>query len=189
MQQNSFYSEIEIKELGFKEYGSSIMISRKASIYDIENITIGSHVRIDDFCILSGKITIGSYVHISAYTALYGKMGIELKDFSGLSPRVTIFSATDDFSGNFLIGPTVPEDYTNVYGGKVIISNYVQVGAGSIIMPCTVIGEGSAIGALSLVKNDIKEWIIAAGIPAIKLKERDRKLILKATHLLSKENG
>jgi acetyltransferase-like isoleucine patch superfamily enzyme len=187
MQKNSFFSEEEIKELGFKKYGSSILISRKASLYDIKNIIIGSHVRIDDFCILSGEIAIGSFVHISAYTALYGKMGIELGDFSGLSPRVTVFSATDDFSGNFLIGPTVPEIYTNVYGGKVYIGKYVQVGAGSIVMPKVIIGEGTAIGAMSLVKNDIEEWIIAAGIPAIKIKERNRKLIIKATDLLRKE--
>jgi|WetSurSiteA1Bulk_404760.scaffolds.fasta_scaffold01196_7 acetyltransferase-like isoleucine patch superfamily enzyme len=187
MQRNSFFTEKEIKELGFKECGSSILISSKASFYDIESIIIGNHVRIDDFCILSGHITIGSYVHISAYTALYGKMGIELGDFSGLSPRVIVFSATDDFSGNSLIGPTVPKIYTNVCGGKVVIGKYVQVGAGSIVMPKVIIGEGAAIGAMSLVKNDIEEWIIAAGIPAVKLRERNRNLIIKATDLFSNE--
>lgn len=35
-------------------------------------MTIGSNVRIDDFCILSGRLEFGSYVHIAAYSALYG---------------------------------------------------------------------------------------------------------------------
>jgi acetyltransferase-like isoleucine patch superfamily enzyme len=189
MQKNSFYTEKEIEELGFKEYGRSLLISRKASFYDIENIRIGSHTRIDDFCILSGNISIGSYVHVSAYVALYGKRGIELKDFSGLSPRVTIFSVVDDFSGNSLIGPTVPERYSNVCGGKVTISKYVQIGAGSIIMPNILIGEGTAIGALSLVKNNLEAWIIAAGIPAVRLKERHRDLVNKAHELLGENNN
>ena len=62
----SFYSEEELKSLGLKHYGKNVLISRKCSIYSAESISIGNHVRIDDFCILSGEITIGDYCHISA---------------------------------------------------------------------------------------------------------------------------
>mgnify|MGYP002684191689 CR=1 FL=1 len=77
----SFYNEEEIVKLGLKKYGKNVLISRKASFYSPELIQLGSNVRIDDFCILSGNISIGSYVHISAYTALYGKFGICIEDF------------------------------------------------------------------------------------------------------------
>ena len=53
---NSFYSPEELKSLELKEYGENVLISRKCSIYGAENIRLGSHVRIDDFCVLSGKV-------------------------------------------------------------------------------------------------------------------------------------
>ena len=98
---NSFYTLEELQSIGFKQVGENVFISRKASFYDVENIHIGNNVRIDDFCILSGKITLGSFIHISAYCVLYGANGIELEDYSGLSARCTVYSASDDFSGNF----------------------------------------------------------------------------------------
>ncbi len=63
---NSFYSRKELLSLGFKKIGKDVLISRKASFYNIEKIEIGNNVRVDDFSILSGKIKIGSYVNISA---------------------------------------------------------------------------------------------------------------------------
>lgn len=184
MSKTSFYQEKELAELGLKSYGRNVLISRKASFYSAQNIILGDSVRIDDFCILSGKITIGSYVHISAYSALYGNKGIEIKDFSGLSPRVTVFSASDDFSGKYLIGPLVPVKYTNVTGGKVLINKFVQVGAGSVIMPKVSIGEGAAVGALSFVNRNIKAWTVNAGIPAQLIKRRRKGLISKQNKFL-----
>ena len=73
---NSFYSEEELKNIGFKTIGTNVFISKMARIYSPETIEIGNHVRIDDFTILSGNIKIGNYVHISAYVSLYGKYGI-----------------------------------------------------------------------------------------------------------------
>ena len=69
---NSFYSPEELKSLGLKEYGENVLISRKCSSYGAENIRLGSHVRIDDFCVLSGKVELGNYVHIAASCLLYG---------------------------------------------------------------------------------------------------------------------
>lgn len=52
---NSFYTEAELKELGLKSFGKSVLLSKKVSIYGAKNISIGNNVRIDDFCILSGQ--------------------------------------------------------------------------------------------------------------------------------------
>ena len=174
---NSFYSEIELAELGLKSYGSNVLISRKCSIYSPEKISIGNNVRIDDFCILSGNIMLGNNVHISAYCALYGAEGIEFKDYSGCSARTTIYSAMDDFSGDFLIGPMSPEETTNVIGGKVTIGRFVQLGAHCLVFPRVTIHEGSVVGALSLVTKDISEWSIYVGIPAKKLRDRSKGLL------------
>jgi len=175
----SFLSLKELKSLGFKSYGDNVYISRHACFYTPELMEIGDNVRIDDFCLLSGHIKIGNYVHISAYSALYARNGIELKDYSGLSARVTIFSASDDFSGKYADGPLLPTETRNVIGSKVIISKYVQVGSGCTIFPGVHLHEGAAIGAMSLIQKDIPAWKIAIGIPAKVLKDRKKELIQK----------
>lgn len=174
---NSFYTSDELNQLGLKSYGDNVLISRKCSIYSPEKIILGNNVRIDDFCILSGSIVLGSFIHISAFCALYGQYGIELQDYSGLSPKTIVFSATDDFSGDYLIGPMCPKNTTNVKGGKVIIEKYVQIGSGSVIMPSLIIGEGSVIGAMSFVNNNIKPWTINYGIPCKEIKTRSKSLL------------
>ncbi len=174
---NSFYSEIELKELGLKSFGSNVLISKKCSIYAPERISIGDNVRIDDFCILSGNVTLGSNVHISAYSALYGAEGIEFKNNSGCSARTTIYSAMDDFSGDYLIGPMHPTGATHVTGGKVTIEKYVQLGAHCLVFPNVTINEGAVVGALSLVTKDIPEWSIYVGVPARKLRDRNKGLL------------
>lgn len=174
---SSFYTETELFSIGFKKIGKNVLISRKASFYGANKMSIGSDVRIDDFCILSGNVTLGSHIHIAAYSALYGLQGIEMEDYTGLSPRCTIFSATDDFGGNYLISPMVDESLTNVTGGKVLIKRYTQIGANTIIMPNITIEEGVAVGSMSFVNKSLAEWSIYAGIPAKRIKDREKGLL------------
>lgn len=174
---NSFYAKDELDEIGFKSVGDNVLISRYARFYNPGTIIIGNNVRIDDFCILSGDIVLNDYIHISAFCGLYGKYGIEIDSYSGLSPRCTIFSATDDFSGDYLIGPMVDPDLSNVTGGKVILKKYCQIGAGSVIFPDITIDEGVAVGAMSLINKSLREWSIYAGIPCKFVKLRSKKLL------------
>jgi len=174
---NSFYSHDELAGLGLKSYGENVLISRFARLYSPGTIEIGSHVRIDDFCILSGTIKLGSHIHISAYCALYGKFGIVMEDYSGLSPRCTVFSASDDFSGDYLIGPMVDSKYTNVTGGQVTIGKYSQLGSGCTVMPGVTIQEGVAVGAMSLINKNLEAWVLYKGLPVRYHKERSKVLL------------
>lgn len=174
---SSFYSETEIKELGLKSYGANVLISKKCSIYTPHLITIGNNVRIDDFCILSGNITLGSFVHIAAYCVLYGANGIEIHNNSGLSARCTLYSQTDDFSGEYLVGAQFKENQRNVIGGKIIIEQFCQIGANCVILPNVTIHEGVAVGALSLINKTLQPWSLYGGIPMRILKERSKKML------------
>lgn len=180
MQSTSFYSSEELQQIKFKSVGKDVLISRYSRLYNVENIEIGNNVRIDDFCIISGNVVLHNRIHIGAYCGLYGKFGIEMDDFSGLSPRCTIFSASDDFGGEFLISPMVPDKFTNVTGGKVHLKKFSQVGAGTIILPGVTLNEGAAVGAMSFVKVDLEEWKIYGGNPVKFLKKRKDSL---KTHL------
>jgi galactoside O-acetyltransferase len=175
--QTSFLSETDLMKIGFKKIGKNVSISRNTAFYRSDLISLGNNVRIDDFCILSGDISIGSYVHISAYTALFGKAGITLDDFVSISSRVNIYSVNDDYSGEHLTNPTVPEELTNISEKPVYIQKHVIIGAGSIVLPGVTIHEGAAVGALSLVKKSLDPWIIYAGIPCKFIKNRKRDLL------------
>ena len=174
----SFYTEEELKGLGFKSVGEGVCISRKASIYGARNIAIGNHVRIDDFCILSGKIEIGSYVHVAAYSALYGGSdGIYLEDFANLSSRVCVYSVSDDYTGQTMTNPMVPEQYTGVTSAPVHIRRHVIVGSTSVIMPGVDLKEGSSFGSFSFISHDPEPWSMNVGIPARKTRDRSRNLL------------
>ncbi len=174
---DSFYNKDELKELGLKSYGNKVLISRKVSLYSPHLISLGNNVRIDDFCILSGNIEIGSHIHISAYTALYGSQGIVLEDYSGISPRCTVFSMMDDFSGNYLIGPIHEKNKIHTVGGIVKLERYSQIGANTVVFPNVIIGQGTVVGAMSLVNSSLDSWGIYVGIPVRRLKDRRRDLL------------
>jgi galactoside O-acetyltransferase len=179
-----FLNEKQLSELELKSIGKNVLISDKCSIYG-KNITIGNNVRIDDFCILSGHIELGNNIHIGAYCGLYGSMGIKMDSFTGLSPRCTIFSASDDFGGDYLISPMTPEAFTNVTGGLVHFKMFVQLGSGAVVMPSVTLAEGVAIGAMSFVKHSILDvFTIYAGNPIRFIKNRDAGLINKHKNYL-----
>jgi galactoside O-acetyltransferase len=175
-----FLSKEELQKIGFKSLGDNVLISDKCSIYNAKNIEIGSNVRIDDFCILSageGGIKIGNHIHIACYVSLIGAGEIILESFSQVSSRVVILSSSDDFSGNYLVGPTILSEFINVKSSPVRLLKHSVIGTGSTILPGVTIGEGAAVGAMSLVKDNVGEFEIVVGIPAKKVKNRNKKIL------------
>lgn len=171
---DSYLTRDELEEVHFKKLGRDVKISRRAVFYSPENIEIGEHVRIDDFAFLSGGcgIHIGNYVHIAPYTALYGKFGIEIGDYVNISSRVSIYSTSDDYSGEVMTGPLVRQEYIHDIGKTIIIENHVIIGTGSVLLPGAFLRQGVAVGAMSLVKEELKEFGIYGGIPAKYIKPR-----------------
>jgi acetyltransferase-like isoleucine patch superfamily enzyme len=179
----AFLTYEELKNLGFKKLGSNVLISSKASIYGASNISIGNNVRIDDFCLLSavaGFIELGNHIHIAAYSSLFGGGGILMEDFSGLSSFVSIYSASDNYSGDYLIGPTMDKDLTNIIKYKTTIGKYATCGSHAVVLPGASLGEGSILGSQSLAIKPLNEWTIYSGSPAKILKERKKGLLDKA---------
>lgn len=175
---NSFFTTCELKELGLASFGENVLISRKVSIYGAAQISIGNNVRIDDFCILSGKLSIGNYIHIAAYTALYGgNKGIYINDFAGLSSRTTVYSATDDYSGETMTNPMIPDKFKNIQSGEVCIERHVIIGSGCVVLPGAVLKEGSAFGSMTLINRSSEPWSINVGIPFKKVKDRSKNLL------------
>jgi acetyltransferase-like isoleucine patch superfamily enzyme len=174
----SYYSYEDLKKLKFKSLGKNVLISDKASFYNCELIEIGDYSRIDDFCVISGKISIGKFVHIAPMCLLAGgKLGIVMDDFSGLAYGVKIFSQSDDYTGITLTNPIIPSKYKKEVFSQVLIGKHVILGANSVVHPGVNIGEGCSSGSMTLINKNLEPWGIYAGIPAKRIKERSRKLL------------
>lgn len=173
-------SRQQLEDIGFKSVGENVLISDKASIYGAAHISIGNNVRIDDFVVLSagdGGIEIGNYIHIAVYSSLIGTGKITLCDFCNISSRVSIYSSSDDYSGEFMTNPMVPQELTNVMKASVFIGRHVIIGSGSVILPAVNLADGVAVGALSLVTRGVSEFKVIAGVPAQVIKERKRNIL------------
>ncbi len=185
----AFYSQAELESIGFKRLGKNVKVSKRASIYNPENISVDDDSRIDDFCVLSGKIEIGKNVHIAVFCNLAGgEKGISMCDFSGLAYGVNLFTQSDDYSGGTLTNPTIPDKYKSEKKAPIYIGKHVIVGAGSMVFPGVTIEEGCSIGAMSLVTKNTEPWKIYSGIPAKKIKDRSKEMLnLEKQYLLEKE--
>ena len=186
-----FYTQEKLEKIGFKSLGKNVLISDKVSIYSPKNISIGNNVRIDDFCVLSagdGYINIGNYIHIAVFTTIFGAGGVEIEDFSTTSSRVAIYSITDDYSGETLTNPIIPEKYKKLTYKEVKIKKHSIIGTGSVILPGVTLDEGTSIGANSLVLKSTEPWGIYVGSPVRRIKDRKKDLLELEIEFL-KEQG
>jgi acetyltransferase-like isoleucine patch superfamily enzyme len=176
-----YYTETELAAEDFKSLGSNVRIDKNCTIIGTPHISIGSNVRIDGYCTLLAikphGIQLGSYIHIGAYCHLNGGEGIVMEDFCGLSQGVRIYTRNDDYTGQALTNPTVPAKYTRVTKGAVFLKRHVLIGSGSVVLPGVTIGEGSCVGALSLVTKSLESWGVYLGCPLRRLYDRSKKLL------------
>lgn len=184
----AFLSENEITSLGFLKLGKNIKISDKASIYNHDQISIGDNSRIDDFCVLSGKISIGRNVHIAVFCNIAGgEKGVFIDDFAGLAYGVHVFSQSDDYSGKTLTNPTIPDKFKKELKKSVSICRHSIIGTSSIVFPGVIIAEGTSVGAMTMVTKSTEAWSVYFGIPAKKIKDRKKDLILLEHEYLNSE--
>lgn len=174
----AYFTQEQLKQLGFKRIGKNVKVSDKASIYNCDQIEIGDNSRIDDFCVISGKIKIGRNVHITPMCLVAGgEKGIMFEDFTTIAYGVQVFTQSDDYSGKTMTNSTVPKEYKNEFMKEVVLEKYSIVGAGSIIMPGVILAEGTSVGAMSLVLKSTEPWGIYVGNPAKRLKDRKKDLL------------
>ena len=108
----NYYSQKDLKKIGFKEIGKNVLISKKASVLNPEQIKIGDNSRVDDFVLMYGKIEIGKNVHITPMCLVCaGQTKIIIQDYCTLAYGVKIFSQSDDYKDGYMTGSTVKKKF------------------------------------------------------------------------------
>lgn len=108
-----------------------------------------------------------------------------------MAANTVIYSASDDYSGEYMTAQAIPHKYVKFNGGKVTLGRHVIMGSGCTVLGPTNIGEGCSIGAMTLINKDLDPWGVYAGIPAKRRKDRSRNLLnlekefLEGTRLLA----
>ncbi|MEL6675255.1 MAG: acyltransferase [Bacteroidota bacterium] len=185
----AFMTPAQLEKMGFKSLGKDVLISDKASIYNADQIEIGDYSRIDDFCLVSGKVRIGRNVHFAAFSNVAGgEKGIVFEDFSGLAYGCMVFTQSDDYSGKSLTNPTVPDRYKMETKAAVHIGRHVILGTYTVVFPGVQMATGSASGAQALITKSTEPWSIYFGSPARRIKARQKDLLdLEAKYLQEEE--
>jgi Acetyltransferase (isoleucine patch superfamily) len=96
------------------------------------------------------NLVIGTFVDIGACTYLQAEEGIVLYSEVEIGSHVSIYSVN-----------TI--DNTR---GIVELHQNCKIGSHSVIMPGVTVGKNSVVGAFSLVKEDVPDNVVVAGIPA-----------------------
>ena len=168
--------------------GSNVVFGQHVTLRHPHKIRIADNVVVDDNCLLDAKgdassgITIGSRVFIGRNTILSCKNGaIDIADGANIGFNCEIFSAARVSIGTdvliaaycYVIGGdhdfsdstrSVLEQVRTARG--VVIGDGAWLGAGAKILDGVRIGAHAVIGAGAVVREDVPERAIAAGVPA-----------------------
>jgi galactoside O-acetyltransferase len=187
----NFLGKVELQALGVQATGENIQVHESVVLVNADKITLGGHIRIDPFCVLSAGagIRLGRYIHIAAHCSLIGGGGIEINDFAGISHGAKLLSASDDLGGGFLTGPTVPPEFRHVVKAPIRIGRHAVLGAGAVVLPGVTVDDGAIVGALSLIRESIPPWTIWAGIPARQIGHRQLTVLELERQMQARATG
>lgn len=168
--------------------GNDVYINEITSISRPNLVKIGNHVAIDFGFVCTTKLEVGDYVHISPHVSVIGgkTTSLIIEDFCFISTGARMICGSEQFYGDGLVGPLIPDRYKDVQILEpIILKRFSGVCANSVVMPGVVMAEGSILGANSFLKESTEPWTIYAGSPAKPIKKRNKQ----KSYQYSKELG
>lgn len=113
------------------------------------------------------KIRIGNNVTLNEWVYVSGYGGIEIGDNVRIGHRTSILSSNHSYEDI-----EIPICMQKITAKPVQIENDVWIGCNVTILAGVKIGQGSVIGAGSVVTKNIPPYSIAAGVPSRIIKKR-----------------
>jgi galactoside O-acetyltransferase len=175
----------------FRHIGSNVKVHNLVVTLTPENMVFGSDIIIDDFVFIGShrRLILGHHVHIASHASITGGGRILIGDFCGISSGARLFSGTDDFTGGSLTGPTIPPEFRQPHRGTIILEPHVIIGSNAVVLPDVTIGEGSTVGAGSVVTRSLEPWGVYVGSPARRINTRPREVVLANEQRLFEKYG
>lgn len=125
---------------------------------------------------------IGKYSKISPSCKIWAPWNLQIGDYTAIDDDVYIYSMDKIIIGSKVAiskGTFLCTGTHEVYSLKrdivmrpISISDHVWIASECFVHPGINIGEGSIIGARSVVSNNIGSWVICSGNPCIEVKRR-----------------
>lgn len=170
----------------FNRIGKDVFISDLCVITRPNLVSFDSHIAIDQFVTITTQAEIGNYVHIAPGCSIIGGKDskIVMMDHSGMAAGARVIAGSADFHGGGLTNPQVPNEYKTEVTTTVTFEKFSILGTNAVVMPGVTLGEGSIIGANSVVLRDTEPWTIYVGSPAKPINKREKGNIIKYYELL-----
>ena len=166
-----------------KNIGEDVFISANVEIRRPQLVSIGNHVAIDTGFYLTTGAELGDYIHIGPYVVIIGgQQGfLKMGHFTNIAAGSKVICVSDEYLGEGLVtAPGLLAKFRDSLKSKpVIFENFANVGVNTVIFPGVTLGEGSVIGACSLVTKDTEPWTIYVGTPARPVKTRPKDKMLR----------
>jgi len=165
-----------------KYIGEDSYIDPHAVIRRPHLVTIGRNTNIDYGAYITTGAQIGDYCHIAAYvTCIGGEHGrLIMGNFATIACGSRLVCAGEAHLGEGLVGPTIPKQYQDRQNiESIVFEDFVNIGTNSVILQGVRLGQGSVVGACSLVTQDTEPWMIYKGIPAKPFKTRCKDQMIK----------
>ena len=111
---------------GIKKVGIDVFIHDFAIIKHPSLCQIGNHVAIDNGVTFSTQIFIEDYVHIAPYVCTIGGKNnkVVFKNFSFAAAGTKIVVGSEDYTGEGLVGPTIPLEHRKLILKRRFLHNF-----------------------------------------------------------------
>lgn len=126
----------------------------------------GSFVMKRVYIMTPQQLKIGEYSHINRGCVLDARGSITIGNNVSISHNVSIISGSHDYRSKNFRGRFLP----------IKIDDYVWIGNNAIIQQNINIGKGAVICAGAVVTKDVEPFSVVAGVPAKKIKERNKDI-------------
>jgi len=179
----------------FGRIGRNVVFGKSITLRHPHKISIGDNVVIDDYAVLDAKgenndgIVIGDNVMIGRYSSISCKDGnISIGNNANIAMNCFIQSAADVVIGKnvlisaycYIIGggdhKTERTDIPIIAQAQVVqgirIEDNCLIGAGVMIQDGVTIKRDAIVGTGAVVRTDIQEFDVAAGVPARVIRKR-----------------
>jgi len=144
-----------------------------------KGFTTGFNCRIDAFPAKNNKrvINIGKNVQINDYVHIGAIESINIGDNVLIASKVFISDHNHgNYTGENQDSPDTKPSERPLYSKPIVIEKNVWLGEFVSVLPGVKIGQGSIVGAMSVVNKDIPPYSISVGVPAKVIKTFNRTL-------------